>query len=208
MLNDKVWAEKYRPVTVDDIILPSVTKSMIKDAIKNNSVQHLMLYGNAGCGKTTLSRAIAHDLGADLMYLNCSLDSSIDDIRNQVVSFSSSVSLSGGSKIVLLDECLHEDEKVRIGTLTDWKTISLKDLEFDTEYPIVSFNMETLEFENDSGYIISDRSDELYEVLLDNGSTVRCNKNHPFVCISEDGISYERTIKEGLVGHNVICASN
>jgi replication factor C small subunit len=77
---------------------------MVDDAISNNNLQHLMFYGSAGTGKTTLCRAIANDLGADLLYLNCSLDSSIDNIRSSVVSFSSSVSLSGGNKIVLLDE--------------------------------------------------------------------------------------------------------
>ena len=100
----KVWAERYRPNKIVDCILPQATKKMVQDAIASGNIPHLLLSGSAGTGKTTMARAIANELGADMLYLNCSLDSSIDHIRSSVVSFSSSVSLSGGSKIVLLDE--------------------------------------------------------------------------------------------------------
>lgn len=99
-----VWSEFYRPTTIEECILPAETKKSLMEAIASGNVPHILMYGPAGTGKTSACRAIANELGADLMYINASLERSIDIIRNQVVSFSSSVSFSGGLKIVLLDE--------------------------------------------------------------------------------------------------------
>lgn len=103
-LNEKVWAEFYRPKTIDDCILPDDMKTSIKDAIASGNIPHYLMAGPAGTGKTSTAYAIATALDADVLYLNCSLNTSIDEIRTTVVGFSSSVSLSGTVKIVLLDE--------------------------------------------------------------------------------------------------------
>jgi len=102
--NEKVWAEAHRPKTVADCILPEETIKMVQAAIASNSIQHLILTGPPGTGKTSLCYAIAHDLESDILAINCGLDSSIDNIRSSVISFSSSVSLTGATKIVLFDE--------------------------------------------------------------------------------------------------------
>jgi DNA polymerase III delta prime subunit len=99
-----VLSEKYRPKKIDELILPEQTKKQLKDAISNSSIPNFLMYGSAGTGKTSACKAIANELGADLMYINASLERSIDIIRNQVISFSSAVSFGGGVKIVLLDE--------------------------------------------------------------------------------------------------------
>lgn len=103
-MSEKVWAEAWRPKTVADCILPDSVASMITSAIANNSLQHLILSGPPGTGKTSICNAIANDMDADLLSINCGLTPSIDIIRSSVVSFSSSVSLNGGIKIVLFDE--------------------------------------------------------------------------------------------------------
>jgi DNA polymerase III delta prime subunit len=103
-MSERVWAEKYRPKTIAECVLPESISSMVTAAISNDDVQHMIFSGPPGTGKTSLCYAIASELDADLLYLNCSLDTSIDSIRSSVVSFSSSVSLSGGNKIVLFDE--------------------------------------------------------------------------------------------------------
>lgn len=99
-----IWAEQYRPSNIDECILPTQTKKALREAIDSGNIQHLLMFGPPGTGKTSACRAIANELQSDLMYINASLERSIDIIRNQVVSFSSSVSFSGGLKIVLLDE--------------------------------------------------------------------------------------------------------
>lgn len=101
--NDLIWAERYRPQTLEDAILPISTKKIIREAIDNGSMQNFLFTGTAGTGKTTLARIIANELNADLLFINASLEG-IDSVRMKVVQFSSSVSFSGSHKIVLLDE--------------------------------------------------------------------------------------------------------
>lgn len=104
-LNNLVWAEKYRPSTLEQAILPESTKKMIRSAIDSNNLPHLLLCGTAGTGKTTLVRLIANETDSDLLFINASLNGNIDTIRTQVIQFSSTVSMTGGNKIVVLDEC-------------------------------------------------------------------------------------------------------
>jgi DNA polymerase III delta prime subunit len=103
-LNALVFAEYYRPKTVDECILPENTKKMIKDAISSGNIPHLVLAGTAGIGKTSLARAICNEINADLLYINASLETSIDVIRTKVVGFSSAVSFDGSMKVILMDE--------------------------------------------------------------------------------------------------------
>jgi DNA polymerase III delta prime subunit len=103
--SDLIWAERYRPATLDDCIIPASTKASLSEAVNNKNVINMLLYGPAGTGKTSACKAIANDLGADMLYINASLTRSIDVIRTDVVQFSSSASFTGAPKIVLLDEC-------------------------------------------------------------------------------------------------------
>jgi len=99
---------------------------------------------------------------------------------------------------LLLDECLDESEEVRIGTVDDYKNVKLKDLNYGTIYPVVSFNMETGELENDTGEIISHKEDEVYEVELEDGRLILVNGKHPFIVKSADGCFVEKSIDDGL----------
>jgi DNA polymerase III delta prime subunit len=99
-----VWGEEYRPKTIAECILPAEVKSSIQDVIATGNIPSFIFSGPAGCGKTSLARAIANDIGADLLYINASRETSIDVIRDRVVSFSSSVSFDDNLKLILLDE--------------------------------------------------------------------------------------------------------
>lgn len=107
-VNDKeaIWAQKFRPKTVDECILPSATKAMVKGLIAGGEVPHMIFSGTAGVGKTTLAYAIANDLGCDVMYINASMERGIDMLRTRVQSFASTLSLEGDdkTKIVIMDE--------------------------------------------------------------------------------------------------------
>jgi DNA polymerase III delta prime subunit len=102
--NALVFAEYYRPKTVDECVLPENTKRMIKDAIASGNIPHYVFAGSAGIGKTSLARAICNEINADLLYINASLETSIDVIRTKVVGFSSAMSFDGNLKVILLDE--------------------------------------------------------------------------------------------------------
>jgi DNA polymerase III delta prime subunit len=64
----------------------------------------MILSGGAGCGKTTVARALCDELGRDMMFINASEDGGIDTLRTRIRQFASAVSLSGSAKVVILDE--------------------------------------------------------------------------------------------------------
>lgn len=99
-----VWAEKYRPKTVADCILPKELKSNFQAMVDAKSVDSLLLYGGPGCGKTTVARAMLEELGLDYIIVNGSLDGNIDTLRTTIMQFASSISFSGGRKYVIIDE--------------------------------------------------------------------------------------------------------
>lgn len=103
-LDQLVWAEHYRPKKVEDCILPSRILNDVKASISSGKIPHFLFSGTAGTGKTTLAKAIAEELGANLLFINASLNRSIDDIRTSVIQFASTVSFDDSQKIILLDE--------------------------------------------------------------------------------------------------------
>lgn len=102
-----IWPQKYRPQKVDDCILPSEIKDVFKGFIKQGSLPNLLLYGQAGTGKTSVARAALDELDCDYMFINGSKDSGIDTLRNRISDFASSVSLVGGRKFIIIDEADH-----------------------------------------------------------------------------------------------------
>tara|TARA_Y100001963_G_scaffold150865_1_gene232737 strand:- start:4288 stop:5229 length:942 start_codon:yes stop_codon:yes gene_type:complete len=99
-----LWVEKYRPRTIDDCILPEGIKNTFHDMVKTGEVQNLLLSGGAGCGKTTIAKALCEDLDAEYIMINCSEDGNIDTLRTKIRAFASTVSISGSKKVVILDE--------------------------------------------------------------------------------------------------------
>lgn len=102
--NDFLWCEKYRPRTIDDVILPSERKATFQQFYTDGEVPNLLLSGKAGTGKTTVARALLESMGKDYIIINGSLYGNIDTLRNEIQNFASTVSLSGGRKYVILDE--------------------------------------------------------------------------------------------------------
>lgn len=103
---NNLWIERYRPRTVAECILPDRLKAQLTSFVNQGEIPHLMLAGPAGTGKTTAARALAHDLGCDLMTINASEENGIDTIRGKVRDFASTVSIMNEAKhkIILLDE--------------------------------------------------------------------------------------------------------
>jgi len=105
MRDDFLWAEKYRPKTVDECILPSNLKKTFNAFIKQGEVPNLILSGGPGVGKTTLARAVLEQLGRDYMIINGSLEGkNIDTLRTTIKDYASTVSFAEGRKYVILDE--------------------------------------------------------------------------------------------------------
>ena len=103
-MENLLWVEEYRPKSNDECILPKSIKKTFKEFVKNKELPNLLLSGGAGVGKTTVARALCSELDTDYMIINGSEESGIDVLRTKIKSFASTVSLSGGQKVVILDE--------------------------------------------------------------------------------------------------------
>jgi DNA polymerase III delta prime subunit len=98
------WEEKYRPKTVADCILPDEIKKTFQAYVDNKNIPNLFLFGRAGVGKTTIAKAMCEEIGCDYLFLNGSSENGIDTFRTRITNYASSVSLSGGRKVIIIDE--------------------------------------------------------------------------------------------------------
>ena len=98
-----LWTERYRSQTLDQYIGNDNLKSTIADWIEKNDIPHLLLFGKAGTGKTTLAKLIVNNINCDYLYINASDENGIDTIRDKVKSFASTATFRP-LKVVILDE--------------------------------------------------------------------------------------------------------
>jgi DNA polymerase III delta prime subunit len=104
MRTDFLWVEQYRPKTIDDCILPQSLKTLFTSFIQKGELTNLLFSGTPGIGKTTVAKVICEEMKCDMIMINASEEGGIDVLRNKITNFASTTSLSGGKKVVILDE--------------------------------------------------------------------------------------------------------
>lgn len=104
MSKDFLWVEKYRPKTIAETILPPHLKETFQSMVQTGELQNMLFTGTAGLGKTTVAKALCNELGLDYIVINGSEEGNIDTLRGKIKQFASTVSFSGGYKVVILDE--------------------------------------------------------------------------------------------------------
>ena len=107
MRDEFLWVEKYRPQTIEDCILPEQTKKTFLEFLNKGEIPNMLLAGPAGCGKTTVAKALCKQLGVDSYVINGSDEGRfLDTVRNNAKNFASTVSLSSESKhkVIIIDE--------------------------------------------------------------------------------------------------------
>jgi DNA polymerase III delta prime subunit len=104
MSKDFLWVEKYRPKKLNETLLPAAVKKSLQQMLNTGELQNMLFTGTAGIGKTTAARALCEELGLDYIIINGSEEGNIDTLRGKIKQFASTVSLSGGYKVIILDE--------------------------------------------------------------------------------------------------------
>ena len=103
----ELWVEKYRPKKLDGYVFrDDHQRKQVERWIKEGSIPHLLLSGNAGIGKTTLAKILFNELDLndlDILEINASRTNSVEDVRDKIVNFVQMIPF-GDFKVVLLDE--------------------------------------------------------------------------------------------------------
>ena len=107
MRDEFLWVERYRPKKIEDCILPAGIKDTFQQFVNRGEIPNLLLAGAAGCGKTTVAKALCHELGVDCYVINGSDEGRfLETVRNSAKNFASTVSLSSEAKhkVIIIDE--------------------------------------------------------------------------------------------------------
>jgi DNA polymerase III delta prime subunit len=99
-----IWCEKYRPSSLDTYIGNQHLKSKVSIYLESGDLPHLLLYGRAGTGKTTLAKLLVKNIECDYLYINASDENNVDTVRTKIKTFASTIGFKD-LKIVILDEC-------------------------------------------------------------------------------------------------------
>jgi len=102
-VNNSLWVEKYRPQKLDEYVGNEHLKSKVKDYLTSGDIPHLLFFGKAGTGKTTLAKLIVNSIDCDHIIINASDENNVDTVRNKVKGFASTVGFKD-MKVVILDE--------------------------------------------------------------------------------------------------------
>ena len=116
-MSDFIWVEKYRPKTIEECILPKRTKQTFQDFVERGEIPNMLLSGPPGIGKTTVAKALCHQLGADYYVINGSDEGRfLDTVRNNAKNFASTVSLTSESKhkVIIIDEADNTTSDVQL----------------------------------------------------------------------------------------------
>ena len=109
--------EKYRPQTIEDCILPESIKKTFQGFLSKGEVPNLLNLVPAGCGKTTVAKALCNELGVDVYVINGSDEGRfLDTVRNTAKNFASTVSLASTAKhkVIIIDEADNTTNDVQL----------------------------------------------------------------------------------------------
>tara|TARA_R100000005_G_scaffold96471_1_gene83659 strand:+ start:1038 stop:1949 length:912 start_codon:yes stop_codon:yes gene_type:complete len=104
MIEHSLWVEKYRPQTLETYIGNEHLKSKVSVYLESGDLPHLLLYGKAGTGKTTLAKLLVKNIECDYIYINASDENNVETVRTKVKNFASTLGFQD-MKVIILDEC-------------------------------------------------------------------------------------------------------
>jgi len=102
-VNNSLWVEKYRPRKLTEYVGNEHLKQKVSDYLQSGDVPHLLFFGKAGTGKTTLAKLIVNSISCDYIIINASDENNVDTVRNKVKGFASTIGFKD-MKVIILDE--------------------------------------------------------------------------------------------------------
>ena len=102
-VNNSLWVEKYRPQKLEEYVGNDHLKQKVSDYLQSGDIPHLLFFGKAGTGKTTLAKLIVNSIDCDHIIINASDENNVDTVRNKVKGFASTVGFKD-LKVIILDE--------------------------------------------------------------------------------------------------------
>ena len=103
-MDEFLWTEKFRPQKISECILPERLKKIFQGYVDAKTIPNLMLTGTAGVGKTTAALAMCEEIGLNYLFINSSDERGIETLRVKIRGYASTISLTGGHKVIILDE--------------------------------------------------------------------------------------------------------
>ncbi len=182
----QVWAEKYRPAKLADVINQSHALERIKAFVKDKNIPHMLFAGHAGTGKTTTALAISKELYGNnwrqsVLELNASVtpDTPILIRRNGKVRRTNFAELD---KIYFSKN----EEKAPID--------DLEVLSIDGEYKIRFLPV---------SYVFRHRKEKIANIKYE-GGLIKTSLDHSLIVIDKNGLLVPKRVEELKIGDHLI----
>ena len=98
------WVDKFAPTQLSECVLKPEHRQRFAHYIDSGDIPNLLLAGQSGMGKTTITKLLCEVMGLELLPINCGEEGGIEMVRTKVRQFAQATSMFGGLKVVLLDE--------------------------------------------------------------------------------------------------------
>jgi len=190
--------EKYRPTKLENYIGNEQLKETVKSYINKKDIPHLLFFGAAGTGKTSLAKLITKNIPCDVLYINASDENSVDTVRTKIKGFASTTGFNP-LKVIVLDECLDENTLVYI--LRSGVEVKVKIKDVDEKLDLVkSFNVKLNKIEWRPFYLLNVGDRDVVRIDLENGESVVCTEEHKWYVYDEFNNIIKVKTKELLNG--------
>lgn len=103
-MTSDLWVDKWCPKTLDEYVLNEDIKDYFRKMLKKNTIQHFSLVGIQGQGKTTLAKLVCKAIDAEVLFVKCATEGTVDVVRTKIEPFCNAMSIEGKMKVVILDE--------------------------------------------------------------------------------------------------------